>query len=163
MPGARGANSLLSCSECALPGISTCPVGCRGGCCGIVGPVPPPLSIRSVFSFGWYVSACLKYHDRRADVKESAAESRGIAGRRNHASQWRKCSQAEPQPGSALNHPLTLRRQAIGYGVRTRHDRRAAPRRCHACGQSRTSHSPGAERHLHMRPAHEGAELARSA
>jgi hypothetical protein len=33
---------------------------------------------------------------------------------------------------------LTLRRQAIGYGVRARYGRRAAPRRCHACGQSRT-------------------------
>src|SRR5687767_14121810 len=29
----------------AGPGISTCPVGIRGGCCGIIRPVPPPLSI----------------------------------------------------------------------------------------------------------------------
>ena len=36
-------------------------------------------------------------------------------------------------------YELTLRRQAIGYGVRTRYGRRAAPRRYHACGQSRAS------------------------
>src|SRR5207302_7391121 len=36
-------------SSRSLPGFSTCPAGVRGGCCGIVGPVPPPLLIRSLF------------------------------------------------------------------------------------------------------------------